>query len=110
MNTQILNQIGLNDSEIKVYFALLELETSTIGPIIEKAKVPDSKIYLILDKLKEKGLISFVIKNNVKHFQASDPKNLIHLLNEKERQIQEQKKELEENIIPQIEQRRKLAE
>ena len=110
MNTEILTQLGLAESEIKVYFALLQLETSTVGPIIEKAKVPDSKIYAILEKLKEKGLVSFVIKNNVKHFQASDPKNLIHLLNEKERQIQEQKKELEESIIPQIEQRRKLAE
>ena len=110
METKILSQLGLAESEIRVYFALLQLETSTVGPIIEKAKVPDSKIYAILEKLKEKGLVSFVIKNNVKHFQASDPKNLIRLLNEKERQIQEQKKELEENIIPQIEQRRKLAE
>jgi len=110
MNTQILNQIGLNDSEIKVYFALLELETSTIGPIIEKAKVPDSKIYLILDKLKEKGLIGFVIKNNVKHFHASDPNNLINLLNEREEAIKKQKSELKEKIIPEIERKRAFAE
>lgn len=109
MDTKILKQIGLNDSEVKVYFALLELETSTVGPIIERAKVPDSKIYSILEKLKEKGLVSFVIKNNVKHFQASDPKNLITLLTEKEEEIIKQKKELEETIIPQIEQRRKLT-
>lgn len=110
METGILTQIGLTESEIKVYFALLELESSTVGPIIEKAKVPDSKIYIILEKLKEKGLVSFVIKNNVKHFQASDPKNLISILNEKEQEIIEQKKELEEKIIPQIELKRKLVE
>lgn len=110
METKVLTQIGLTESEIKVYFALLELESSTVGPIIEKAKVPDSKIYIILEKLKEKGLVSFVIKNNVKHFQASDPKNLVRFLNEKEREIIEQKKELEEKIIPQIELKRKLIE
>jgi sugar-specific transcriptional regulator TrmB len=110
METKILTQIGLTESEIKVYFTLLELESSTVGPIIEKAKVPDSKIYAILEKLKEKGLVSFVIKNNVKHFQASDPKNLIHIINEKQEELLKQKKELEEKILPQIEQRRKLTE
>lgn len=110
MDTSVLTQIGLTESEIKVYFALLELESSTVGPIIEKAKVPDSKIYTILEKLKDKGLISFVIKNNVKHFQASDPKNLINILNDKQEEILKQKKEFEENIIPQIELRRKFTE
>lgn len=110
METKVLTQIGLTESEIKVYFALLELESGTVGPIIEKAKVPDSKIYSIIEKLKEKGLASFVIKNNVKHFQASDPKNLINILNEKQEDIIKQKKELEENVIPQIALRRKLSE
>lgn len=110
MDISLLTEIGLSESEIKVYFALLELESSTVGPIYKKAKVPDSKIYSILEKLKEKGLVSFVIKNNVKHFQAADPKNLIHLLNEKESKILEQKNELEEKIIPQIELQRTLKE
>ncbi|MBI4162182.1 MAG: helix-turn-helix domain-containing protein [Candidatus Aenigmarchaeota archaeon] len=110
MELEVLKQIGLSEGEIKVYFALLELESSTVGRIIEKAGVPDSKIYSILDKLKDKGLVSFVIKNNVKHFQASDPKNILRLLNEKEKAIRLQKKELEEKIIPEIEKRRKLTE
>jgi len=110
MNTEVLNRLGLNNSEIKVYFALLELESSTVGRIIDRAKVPDSKIYSILEKLKEKGLVSFVIKNNVKHFQATDPCNLIELLNEKSEQIEEQKRILREEIIPNIEQQRKLTE
>ena len=107
---ETLNQLGLNNSEIKVYFALLELESSTVGRIIGKAKVQDSKIYSILEKLIEKGLASFVIKNNVKHFQASDPKNLLKLIDEKKRAIDEQRKELEENVIPQIEEKRKARE
>jgi sugar-specific transcriptional regulator TrmB len=110
MENQILNQLGLNDSDIKVYFALLELEESSVGPIIDKAKVPDSKIYIILEKLIEKGLASFVVKNNVKRFKASDPKNLLSLLKEKEQAIDEQKRELENTIIPEIERKRKLKE
>lgn len=54
-------------------------------------------------------MASFVIKNNVKHFQASDPKNLLRLLEEKSNQISIQKKEIEK-IIPQIEERKKYKE
>jgi len=94
MDTEVLMQLGLNESDVKVYFALLELESSSVGKIYEKAGVADSKIYVILEKLKGKGLVSFVVKNNVKHFQASDPKNLLRLISEKERELGEQKREL----------------
>lgn len=107
---EALTQLGLASSEAKVYFALLELESSTVGPIIEKAQVPDSKIYLILEKLKEKGLASFVIKNNVKHFQAAGPERLVQLIEERERKLAEQKLRLEEEVIPAIEERRRLTE
>ncbi len=110
MNFETLTQIGIPESEIKVYFALLKLESSTVGKIIEESKVSDSKIYSILEKLKEKGLVSFVIKNNVKHFQATNPKNLLKIITEKEKTLREQKQELLHNIIPQIEKRRKLTE
>lgn len=110
MNKKILTELGLTESEIKVYFALLEIGQSSVGPVYKKAGIADSKIYFILDKLKEKGLVSFVIKNNVKHFQASDPKNLIKLLNERENEIKEQKEELLEKVIPEIEQKRKSEE
>jgi HTH-type transcriptional regulator, sugar sensing transcriptional regulator len=110
MEFETLKDIGLSDGEIKVYFALLELESSSVGPIIEKSKVPDSKIYSLLEKLKEKGLVSFVVKNNVKHFQASDPKNLLQIISDKEEEIAKQKKSLKDEILPGIEKRRKLTE
>jgi HTH-type transcriptional regulator, sugar sensing transcriptional regulator len=110
MDTTGLSKLGLNNSEIKTYLALLELESSSVGPIIEKAAVPDSKIYIILEKLKEKGLVSFVIKNNVKHFQASDPENIIYLLDEKAKEIEVQKEKIKKELIPEIKRRRKLTE
>src|SRR3989338_9632805 len=108
MNTEILEQIGLSRNEIKVYFALLELDQSSATPIVKKADIPNSKVYPTIEKLIKKGLVSYVIKNNVKYFQASDPHNLIELLGNKEKQIIQQKKEIEE-LIPQIELKRKLA-
>ena len=108
MDTRILEQIGLSKNEIKVYFALLELEQSSATPIVKRSGIPNSKIYPTIEKLIKKGLASYVIKNNVRHFQASDPKYLIDILNNKQKQISLQKKEIED-LIPKIELKKKLA-
>ena len=108
MKIEILEQIGLSKNEIKVYFALLELDQASATPIVKKSGIPNSKVYPTLEKLIKRGLVSYVIKNNVKYFQASDPRNLIDLLNNKEKQINQQKREIE-SLIPQIELKRKLA-
>ena len=87
MDTKILEQIGLTESEIKVYFALMKLGSASTGPIIDKAKINHSKIYLVLNKLLDKWLVSFIIKNNVKLYQASDPENLTRYLKTKKESI-----------------------
>src|SRR3989344_4974729 len=106
MDTTILGQIGLSKNEIKVYFALLGLDQSSATPIVKKAKIPNSKVYPTIEKLIQKGLVSFVIKNNVKYFQASNPQNLIEFIHKKEEELSIQKNEIQK-LIPQIEQRRK---
>ena len=68
MNTEVLERIGFTKGEAKVYFALLELGESTIGPISKKSNVTVSKTYPILDKLTQKGLVTRVIKFKKNHF------------------------------------------
>ena len=48
----------------------------------------------ILNSLSEKGLVSFKIINNVKVFRASYPDSLLALFEEKEKQIEREKKHL----------------
>jgi len=109
MSTEILQQIGLSKNEIKVYFALLELDKASATIIMRKSGVPHSKVYPVLEKMAGKGLVSHVIQKKVRLFQASSPNNIIDILNEKEEQIKLQKIELEK-ILPQIELKRKLAD
>src|SRR3989338_3370224 len=85
MDTSILKEIGLTDSEIKVYLALLELGSSTAGPIVEKSGVASSKIYEVLEKLMQKGLASFVIASGTKHFEAASPRRVEDYIREKQR-------------------------
>lgn len=101
MNLEMLEKIGLTKSETKVYLALLEMGSSTTGPIVDKSKVSSSKIYEILEKLMRKGLASYVIKGNVKYFEAASPERIIDYINEKEDEFKKQRKEIE-NIIPKL--------
>ena len=108
MDTSKLKEIGLTDSEIKVYLALLELGSSSKGNIVKRSKVASSKIYELLDKLIEKGLVSYVIKSKVKYFEAAHPKRILDYVNEKDKKIKKQKKEIEA-LLPELELKRSMA-
>jgi sugar-specific transcriptional regulator TrmB len=94
MIEEILQELGLNRRESICYTALLELGSSKVGEIVKKTGIPSSKIYEILDKLIKRGLASYVIKSNVKHYQASDPKSLINYIEEKKKKV--------EKILPEL--------
>ncbi len=99
MDTRPLERIGLTKSEISVYMALLQLGQVTTGPIVDESRVTRSKIYDILERLKNKGLVSYIVKNSTKYFSAADPHNIIGYLDEKEKEIRGEKKSIEE-ILP----------
>lgn len=99
INTQILREADLTDGEIKVYLALLELGDSTSGPIVDKSKVARSIIYQILEKLIDKGLVSYIIKEKTKHYQAANPEKLLEYAKQRKEKIDENIKEIEK-ILP----------
>ena len=101
MYEELLSGIGLNKSEIAVYFALLEIGSSTTGPIIKKAGISAGKAYLILDKLLEKGLVTYSIKGGTKSYQAKDPERILDYLDEKESDLKKKKKQIQD-VIPKL--------
>lgn len=96
-----LKKIGLTNGEIKVYLALLEIGSSSIGEIIKKSKVSGSKTYEVLDRLMDKGLASSITKNNVKHFEAASPERILDYLEEKKQTIDAEKIQVQQ-IIPDL--------
>ena len=96
-----LRKIGLTESEIKVYLALIKLGTSSKGNLIKESKIAPSKIYEITDKLIDKGLCSTIIKNGVKHFMGAPPVRIRDYLRKKQEEILQEEKELEK-IMPKL--------
>lgn len=93
-----LLKVGLTEGEAKVYLALSELGSSSVGPIVKKSKVAYSNIYDILNRLLDKGVVSFVIKSKTKYFQAAPPSNFLEYLNKKEKEIFNQKESLKKAL------------
>lgn len=91
---KMLEGIGLSRGEAKVYLALLEAGQSTSGPIVKRSGISSSKVYEILGKLMEKGLVSTVVKNGKKNFSAIEPRKLLEYLDEREAELGKQKDEL----------------
>jgi len=102
MDTEPLRQLGLTEGEIKIYIALVRLGETTSGPIADESEVSMSKVYEILERLAKKGLVSHIIKNKTKYFEASDPNRLMVYLQEKQDTLKQQEDKLQK-LIPKLE-------
>ena len=57
-----LQDAGLNETEAKIYLATLELGETNVGRIADKSGIKRTTIYLSLENLIKKGLISMIKK------------------------------------------------
>lgn len=88
----------LTEGESKVYTALVELGETTIGNILKISGVSHSKIYDILKRLSEKGLISSINNNGRQYFSPADPSRLLELVDEKENELKNSKEKIKEVV------------
>ncbi len=112
MNKESLQNLGLLESESKVYLALVKLGSSSTGKIAKETKLNRVSVYKALENLSRKGLVNHVIKSNRKYFEAVNPEILKNLIEEKKKQLENinkqipilkelfksKKKEIESNI------------
>jgi len=96
-----LEKIGLTNGEARVYHALSQLGASSVGPVSDLSKVHRSIIYQVLEKLIEKGLVSFVVEDNIKKYQASPPSALLQYLETEKNQIETKERDILE-LFPTI--------
>ena len=60
INKKILKQIGLTENEIQVYLTLLKIGSSGVSTIAEHSGLYRPYVYDTLERLQEKGLVSFI--------------------------------------------------
>ncbi len=79
-----LSQAGLTRNESKVYLELLKTLELSANEISKKVSLDRTLTYSLLNNLIEKGLISYIIKENKKFFKAENPENLLNQIRKKE--------------------------
>jgi sugar-specific transcriptional regulator TrmB len=92
----------LTENEQKVYLALLQLGESTAAPIIEKTGLQSSVFYRTIHRLLKKGFVSYILKGQIKHFNAAKPDFLLSSLKNKQEKIKE--------ILPKLHEMTKISE
>ena len=83
MELQELEDIGLSKNQANFYIYLIRHPGQTAGSIAKNMSIDRSFAYGILNSLVEKGLVSYVVKEDKKIFYASDTGNLLKDIDEK---------------------------
>jgi HTH-type transcriptional regulator, sugar sensing transcriptional regulator len=87
MDQDILKQIGFLDAEIIIYKALLRKGESKVSDLNKETGIHRTHIYDILEKLREKGLVSIYIKSNKKYFKAYSPTKILDYIDERKEKV-----------------------
>jgi len=87
MEKEILRNLGLSETEAKVYLSLLTLGNAQAGEITQKTELNRTNVYDALERLLSKGLATYVKKGKIKIFESVNPIRLKELLKEKEESL-----------------------
>ena len=96
---EILEDLGLEEKEAKVYLALLSLGEATATKLAERTGLDRTLMYQLTNKLIVRGLVSYVVRNNVRYFSAADPETFLKELHEKEEKFK--------RILPELKERQR---
>ena len=98
---EVLQKFGLTENEAQVYLILLRLGSATASEITQKSGIHRINVYDILERMQEKGLVSYVMIGKRKHYEAADPKRILEIEEERKKDIQ--------SIIPELAAQRTLG-
>ncbi len=80
---QVLENLGFEDREIKIYLTLVREQNLTALQISKKTWIDRTTTYDILERLINKGVASSFTQDKIRHFKALTPNNLLIYFKEK---------------------------
>ncbi|MEA1936521.1 MAG: helix-turn-helix domain-containing protein, partial [Patescibacteria group bacterium] len=95
---QILKQLNFSNKETDVYLAALKLGKGSITELAKKAKIKRPTAYVVLEKLKEMGLVSLSKQKNKQVFIAENPEKLLKAVEEEKEEIIKKEEKIKEAL------------
>ena len=87
-----LIELGMNKNEAKVYLSLIKFRETDAHQIIQDTKFHKNIVYDNLEKLIDKGLITFILEGNKKIFKLTSSSAIINNIEEEQKNLEGQKK------------------
>lgn len=94
MKEILMQTLELTEQQAEIYLALLELGSTSVGKLINKIIMDRSSCYDCLKRLIKKGLVTYIIKDKKRYFEAVNPERLLQILNEQESRLKLKKQDL----------------
>lgn len=87
MDLPELKELGLSSGQVKVYAAILGAGSVGIQEIQEKTGLERRAIYDVVNKLIERGLVTFTEEHGRRRYQWTHPRNLYEAVEQKQKAL-----------------------
>ena len=91
----------MNEKEAGVYLALLQVDSASVVDIAEKTKIKRPTVYIVLETLAKKGLVSEVEIGKKTHYAAESPERLESFVERQKVILDEHARRLKD-VMPQL--------
>lgn len=82
-----IERLGYSKNEAKTYLTSLHFGSSTVSELALKTEIPRTSLKIILEKLNNDGLISYMIRKGSKYWTAENPEKFLFRIHENEEAI-----------------------
>lgn len=94
MIKETLASLGLTKNEVEIYLTLLNANELSVNEIGTKSGLHRQVCYDALDRLLEKGFVSYIVKDSKKFYKALSPDKILTYLDNKKDEVN--------SILPQL--------
>jgi len=101
MFEQYLEELGLSDKEAAVYVALLSVDNASVVDLAKKTGIKRPTVYVVLESLARKGLVSETAIGKKTHYYAEPPERLETYM-ERQKIVLEEKQKRLKDMVPQL--------
>ncbi|MEI7621346.1 MAG: helix-turn-helix domain-containing protein [Candidatus Moraniibacteriota bacterium] len=92
MIQELLQKLGLSEKEIQVYLALFEQGKTTPARLAKTTSINRSTVYVVLEKLKEKGLVIEDVTAKTLYVSPSSAEKVEEMFYHQQEELKEKKK------------------
>jgi len=98
MHVEVLQKLGLSGGEIKVYSVLLSSGSVSINTVHERTGIDRRSIYDILNRLIERGFVTYIRENKKRLFQVSNPDRIIDYIEYKKSELEKTEEDIKQEL------------